>query len=129
MIAVAGSMVGTAIGVITLFAVLYTEVPTWGLAWSTACAALLVGSSLWAWQRPRQVASALRLGVAAAIAGVGWGVPALRAWIQVGPADLARVEIGAVGVTLGLACACYLAFAAAELVRTAELGRVRAATA
>lgn len=123
MAAVTGSVVGTLLGVITLFVVLYTDVPWWVPAWTGACGVLLVGSGVWAWQRPREVGKALQLGTATAIAGLGSSAPAMRMWIQVGSADpgMHRVEIAAVGVALGILCACYLAFAAADLMRGARL--------
>jgi hypothetical protein len=123
MIAVAGSMVGTLLAVISLFVVLYADVPWWVAGWTGACGALLVASGVWAWQRPREVVKALQLGAMAAIAGLGSSAPAFRMWIQLGMRDpwWLRVEVAAVGVGLGLLCACYLAFVAADLVRGARL--------
>lgn len=123
MVAVTGSVVGTLLEVITLFVVLYTDVPWWVPAWTGMVGAMLVGSAVWAWQQPRHVGRALQLGIATAIAGLGSSAPAMRMWIQLGSADagLHRVEIAAVGVALGLLCACYLVFAAADLMRGARL--------
>lgn len=123
MTAVTGSVVGTLLGVTTLFVVLYTSVPWWVPGWTGACGVMLVASGVWAWQRPREVGKALQLGTATAIAGLGSSAPAMRMWIQVGSADpdMHRVEVAAVGVALGLLCACYLAFAAADLMRGARL--------
>lgn len=121
MIAVTGSVVGTLLEVVTLFVVLYTNVPWWVPAWTGACGLGLVASGLWAWQQPRALGRARQLGTAVAIVGLGSSAPAMRMWIQLGQADLDRVEIAAVGVALGVLCACYLAFAAADLMRTARL--------
>lgn len=126
MVAIAGSLVGAALVVTALMVVLYTGVSWWVGGWMGACGLTLVSSGLWAWQRPRDVTSALTLGTVAAIAGVGSSAPAFRVWIQLGPFDpeAGRVEVAVVGVTLGILCACYLAFMAAELVR-GERCRVR----
>jgi hypothetical protein len=123
MIAVAGSVVGTLLAVTTLFTVLYADVPWWVAGWPGACGALLVVSGVWAWQRPREVVHALQLGAATAIAGLGSSAPAFRLWIQLGLRDdgLHRIEVAVVGVAVGLLCACYLAFVAADLVRGARL--------
>lgn len=121
-VAVAGSLVGTALVVITLLVVLYTDAPWWVPAWTGACGAALAGSGLWAWRRPHEVFAALQVGATVAVAGVGSSAPAMRMWIQLGLADpgLHRVEVAVVGVTLGLLCACYLAFVMADLVRGAR---------
>jgi len=121
MVAVTGSVVGTLLEVVTLFVVLYTNVPWWVPAWTGVVGVMLMVSGVWAWQQPREVGKALQLGTATAIAGLGSSAPAMRMWIQLGSADLDRVEIAAVGVALGLLCACYLAFAAADLMRSARL--------
>jgi uncharacterized membrane protein YccC len=123
MIAVAGSVVGTLLGVVTLFVVLYTDVPWWVPAWTAACGAVLLATGLWAWQRPRAMSMALHIGAVMATAGVGSSAPAIRMWAQLGLADpdTYRIEIAAVGVALGLLCACYLAFAATDLIRGARL--------
>jgi len=123
MVAVTGSMVGTLLEVVTLFVVLYTDVPWWVPAWTGVVGAMLVGSGVWAWQQPHRVGKALQLGTATAIAGLGSSAPAMRMWIQLGSADpgMYRAEIAAVGVALGLLCACYLVFAAADLMRGARL--------
>lgn len=123
MIAVAGSVVGTLLGVVTLFVVLYTDVPWWVPAWTAACGAVLVGTSVWAWQQPQAMDKALHVGAVMATAGAGSSAPAIRMWAQLGLDDpgLHRVEIAAVGVALGLLCACYLAFAVADLIRGARL--------
>lgn len=123
MIAVAGSVVGTLLVVITLFVVLYADVPWWVPAWTAACGAVLVATGIWAWQRPHAMDKALHVGAVMATAGVGSSAPAIRMWAQLGLDDpgLHRVEIAAVGVALGLLCACYLAFVAADLIRGARL--------
>lgn len=122
-VAVTGSVGGTLLGVITLFVVLYAYVPWWVPAWTGACGVMLVVSAVWAWQRPRDVGKALQLGAATAIAGLGSSAPAMRMWIQVGSTDtgMHRVDVAAVGVALGLLCACYLVFAAADMMRGARL--------
>jgi hypothetical protein len=121
-VAVAGSLVGTALVVITLLVLLYTEAPWWMSGWTGACGAVFVASGLWAWRRPHDVFAALQVGATVAVAGVGSSAPAMRMWIQVGLAEtgLQRVEVAVVGVTLGLLCACYLAFVMADLVRGAR---------
>lgn len=123
MLAVAGSVIGTMVGVITLFAVLYTDVPRWMVVWTAACATLLTASGVWAWQRPRDVGKALHLGAATAIAGLGSSMPALLLWLEHGAAaaGMPRTEIATVGAALAALCACYLAFAAADLLRAAGL--------
>jgi hypothetical protein len=122
-VAVAGSAVGALLIVSTLFTVLYANAPWWVAAWMGTCGALLVTSGIWAWRAPHDVNKALLLGAAIATTGVGSSMPAVRMWIQVGAGDaaLGRADIAAAGVTLGLLCACYLSFAAADLVRAAWL--------
>jgi hypothetical protein len=126
LVAVAGSTAGALLIVITLFTVLYADVSWWVAAWMAACGALLVTSGVWAWLAPRDVPKALLLGAAIATAGLGSSMPALRMWIldeaiDAGGASVDRGDLTAVGVALGLLCACYLSFAGADLVRAAWL--------
>lgn len=123
LVAVAGSSVGALLVVSTLFTALYASVPWWVAAWTGVCGALLVVSGIWAWRAPRDVTKALLLGAAIATAGLGSSMPALRMWILSGwdHVGLERADIAAAGVSLGLLCACYLSFAAADLVRGAWL--------
>ena len=124
MIAVAGSTLGNLLVVITLVVVLYAEgVPWWIPGWVGACGAGLLVSGVLAWQRPRALVRALQLGTTTAVVGVGSSAPAFRMWIQLGLGDPIphRLDVAAVGVALGLLCACYLAFVAAELERGTRL--------
>ena len=131
MIAVAGSTLGNLLVVITLVVVLYAEgVPWWIPGWVGACGAGLLVSGVLAWQRPRALVRARpfllldeAFATTTAVVGVGSSAPAFRMWIQLGLGDPIphRLDVAAVGVALGLLCACYLAFVAAELERGTRL--------